>query len=867
MDEVYDHKAVELKWQTCWEKSNLFKAKVEPGVKKYYLLEMFPYPSGRIHIGHVRNYTIGDVVARYKRMRGFNVLHPMGWDAFGMPAENAAIANKTHPAAWTYDNIDSMRRELKRLGFSYDWDREIATCKPEYYKWEQWLFLKMYEKGMAYRKEALVNWCDSCQTVLANEQVEADLCWRCGEPVRQKKLWQWFFRITDFAEDLLVYCDKLPGWPEKVIAMQKNWIGKSLGTLIKFPIENMDEHIPVFTTRPDTVFGATFMCLAPEHPLVKKLSTDTSHEENIDNFIERISRQDRSSRALENYEKEGVFTGTFCINPLNGKKMPIYTANFALMEYGTGAVMSVPAHDQRDFEFAKKYDLDIIVVVKPPDEDLDVSSMTEAFTGEGVMVNSGDFDGTNSKKAIDDISSFIEEKDLGKRTVTFRLRDWGISRQRYWGAPIPMIHCNECGIVPVKDDDLPVVLPEDVDLLEGGKSPLSKLDYYARTKCPKCGSPDARRETDTMDTFVESSWYFERYCSPDCSDRIFDKDAVDYWMPVDQYIGGVEHAILHLLYSRYYTRVMNELGLVQYREPFTRLLTQGMVCKETFTCPEHGFLFPEEVDEKGAQPVCKKCDKNIIVGRVEKMSKSKKNVIDPNSLLEIYGADTTRLFCLFAAPPERDLEWNEQGVEGAYRFLKRVWRISFITVDLIRDALPFDSGIDEIEGEFLDLYRKTHHTIKKVTNDIQDRFHFNTAISAVMELVNRIYTIDNLSDKLGKNIINAGVMKFTLESAALMLSPIVPHFAEELWESLGHEESILLSPWPSYREDVLVQDDILLVVQVNGKLRSRFNISRNTDEAAIKETALSDERVQKFIGGKPVKKVIIVKNKLVNIVV
>jgi len=867
MDAVYDHKAVELKWQTYWEKSNLFKTKEEPGKKKYYLLEMFPYPSGRIHIGHVRNYTIGDVVARYKRMCGFNVLHPMGWDAFGMPAENAAIANRTHPAAWTYDNIDSMRRELKRLGFSYDWDREIATCKPEYYKWEQWLFLKMYEKGMAYRKEALVNWCDSCQTVLANEQVEADLCWRCGEPVRQKKLWQWFFRITDFAEDLLVYCDKLPGWPEKVIAMQKNWIGKSLGTFIKFPIEDMDEHIPVFTTRPDTVFGATFMCLAPEHPLVKKLSNGTSYEENIDNFIERISRQDRSSRALENYEKEGVFTGAFCINPLSGRKMPVYTANFALMEYGTGAVMSVPAHDQRDFEFAKKYDLDIIIVVKPPDDDLEVSSMTEAFTGEGVMVNSGDFNGTNSKKAIDDISSFIEEKDLGKRTVNFRLRDWGISRQRYWGAPIPMVHCNECGIVPVKDDDLPIILPEDVDLLEGGKSPLPELDYYASTKCPKCGSTDAHRETDTMDTFVESSWYFERYCSPDCSDRIFDKDAVDYWMPVDQYIGGVEHAILHLLYSRYYTRVLNELGLVKFREPFTRLLTQGMVCKETFTCPEHGFLFPEEVNDKGAQPVCKKCGKNIIVGRVEKMSKSKKNVIDPNTLLEIYGADTTRLFCLFAAPPDRDLEWSEQGVEGGYRFLKRVWRISAITVDLIMDAVPFNGGVDEIEGEFLDLYRKTHHTIKKVTNDIQDRFHFNTAISAVMELVNRIYTIDNLSDKLRENIVNTRIMKFTLESAALMLSPIVPHFAEELWESLGHEESILLSSWPSYKEEVLVQDDILLVVQVNGKLRSRFNMSKNTDEAVIKETALSDERVQKFIGDKHVKKVIIVKNKLVNIVV
>ncbi len=867
MDEVYNHKAVESKWQTCWEKANLFKVKEDPGKKKYYLLEMFPYPSGRIHIGHVRNYTIGDVVARYKRMRGFNVLHPMGWDAFGMPAENAAIANKTHPAAWTYNNIDSMRRELKRLGFSYDWNREIATCKPEYYKWEQWLFLKMYEKGMAYRKEALVNWCDTCRTVLANEQVEADLCWRCGKPVRRKKLWQWFFRITDFAEDLLVHCDKLPGWPEKVIAMQKNWIGKSLGALIRFPVENMDEHIPVFTTRPDTVFGATFMCLAPEHPLVKQLADGTRHEKNIDDFVERISRQDRSSRALENYEKEGVFTGAFCINPLSGKKMPVYAANFALMEYGTGAVMSVPAHDQRDFEFAKKYDLDIILVVKPPDSDLDTCSMTEAFTGEGVLVNSGEFDGTNSKKAIDDITAFIEAKRFGEKTVNFRLKDWGISRQRYWGTPIPMVHCRKCGVVPVKEEDLPIILPEDADLQASGKSPLTGLDYYAAVKCPQCGASDARRETDTMDTFVESSWYFERYCSPHCSNRIFDKNAVDYWMPVDQYIGGVEHAILHLLYSRYYTRVLNELGLVEYKEPFTRLLTQGMVCKETFKCPKHGFLFPEEVDDTDVQPVCKQCGLEIIIGRVEKMSKSKKNVIDPDTLLESYGADTTRLFCLFASPPEKDLEWNEQGVEGAYRFLKRVWRIVFSTTGLIRYASAFDGGIDKLQGEFLDLYRKTHAVIKKVTADIQDRFHFNTAISAVMELINQIYTIDNLTDKLKKDLLNAEVMKFTLESTALMLSPIVPHFSEELWEALGHKKSILLHPWPSHREEALAQDDILIVVQVNGKLRSKFKINKNTEETLIKETALADERVQKFINGKPVKKVIIVKNKLVNIVV
>jgi len=867
MDELYDHEVIELKWQEYWKKTKLFQVKEQPGKKKYYLLEMFPYPSGKIHIGHVRNYTIGDVVARYKRMCGFNVLHPMGWDAFGMPAENAAIANKTQPAVWTYNNIDSMRKELKRLGFSYDWEREIATCKPEYYKWEQWLFLKMYEKGMVYRKEALVNWCDTCQTVLANEQVEADMCWRCGEPVRQKKLLQWFFRITDYAGDLLLHCDKLPGWPDKVIAMQKNWIGKSAGTLIKFPIENMDADISVFTTRPDTVFGATFMCLAPEHPLVKKLSTGTLYEEKVNNFVERISRQDRSSRALENYEKEGVFTGVFCINPLSGNKMPVYTANFALMEYGTGAVMSVPAHDQRDFEFAKKYNLDIIVVVKPPDDTLDPASMTEAFTDEGVIVHSGRFNGMNNKEAIDKISEFIEEEGLGERTVNFRLRDWGISRQRYWGTPIPVVHCDKCGIVPVRNDDLPVLLPEDAALLEGGKSPLSGLDYYARTECPKCGSPDARRETDTMDTFVESSWYFERYCSPDYKDGIFNKNAVDYWMPVDQYIGGVEHAILHLLYSRYYTRILYDLGLVKYKEPFTNLLTQGMVCKETFSCPEHGFLFPEEVDEKSDKPVCKKCGKNIIVGRVEKMSKSKKNVIDPNFLLEKYGADTTRLFCLFAAPPERDLEWSEQGVEGGYRFLKRVWRIAFNTIDLIRDVVPFDGSISEIEGDFLDLYRKTHQTIKKVSNDIHDRFHFNTAISAVMELINKIYTINNLSDKVSENNLNSGVMKFTLESTALMLAPIVPHFAEELWESLGHEESILLTPWPLYKEEALVKDEILLVLQVNGKLRSRLNISRNTDEAAIKEIALSDERVQKFINGKPVKKVIVIKNKLVNIVV
>jgi len=863
MDERYDPSKIESKWQNFWEEAKLFKVKEDPNKEKYYLLEMFPYPSGNIHMGHVRNYTIGDVVARYKRMQGFNVLHPMGWDAFGMPAENAAIANNSHPAKWTYGNIDAMRFQLKRLGFSYDWDREIATCRPEYYHWEQWLFLKMYEKEMAYRKESFVNWCEHCQTVLANEQVEAGLCWRCGRQVRQKKLWQWFFRITDYAQDLLSYCEKLPGWPEKVITMQKNWIGKSMGAEIRFPIENSDEQIPVFTTRQDTVYGATFMCLAPEHPLVVKLSKGTSQEKEVSEFIDRISMQDRSVKAVESYEKEGVFTGAYCINPLSGIRMPIYTANFALMEYGTGAVMSVPAHDQRDFEFARKYGLEVVVVVKPYDDDLDPATMTEAFAGEGVMINSGRFNGIDSVHALDDIASYLEEKGLGKKTTSFRLRDWGISRQRYWGAPIPIIHCEKCGIVPVPEKDLPILLPEDADLLEGGKSPLSTLEYFTKTPCPACGSPEARRETDTMDTFVESSWYYERYCSPNCKTAMFDRKAVDYWMPVDQYIGGVEHAILHLLYSRYYTRVLYDFGLVNYKEPFTRLLTQGMVCKETVSCAEHGFLLPEEIKEAGEERLCKQCGQQTIVGRVEKMSKSKKNVIDPKILLEKFGADTTRLFCLFAAPPERDLEWSEQGVEGGYRFLNRVWRLALNWESLIRDAKPFDGSPDQLEGDSLSLFKKNHATIKKVTRDIEDRFHFNTAISAVMELLNTMYGID-LAEKNSQKI---EVIRLSMESVALLLSPIVPHFAEELWEALGFDTSILLASWPSYREDALIKDELLIVVQVNGKLRSKFHVDADADDDTLKEMALSDERVLKFIEGKPVKKIIVVKEKLVNVVV
>ncbi len=865
MDARYNPKAIEKKWQTSWETTGLFKTGEDPTREKYYLLEMFPYPSGKIHMGHVRNYTIGDVVARYKRMRGFNVLHPMGWDAFGMPAENAAIANQTHPAKWTYENIDYMRSQLKRIGFSYDWDRELATCRPEYYRWEQWLFLKMAEKGMAYRKESYVNWCDPCQTVLANEQVEAGLCWRCGKPVRQKKLWQWFFKITDFAEDLLVHCDKLPGWPEKVTTMQRNWIGKSMGAEIRFAIEGADEDISVFTTRPDTLYGATFMCLAPEHPLVGKLSAGRPEEAAVAEFVERISLQDRSSRALENYEKEGVFTGAYCINPLSGGKMPIYTANFALMEYGTGAVMSVPAHDQRDFEFARKYSLEIVVVVQPEEAPLNPAEMDAAYAQPGTMVNSAQFNGMENRQAIAAITQHLSDKGLGRKTVSFRLRDWGISRQRYWGAPIPMVHCDTCGIVPVPEEDLPIVLPEDADLLEGGRSPLPTLEDFIKTSCPRCGSDKARRETDTMDTFVESSWYFERYCSPRCDTAMFDQAAVDYWMPVDQYIGGVEHAILHLLYSRYFTRVLKELGLVKYKEPFTRLLTQGMVCKETLACPEHGFVLPGEVAEREGESYCALCDSPVTVGRVEKMSKSKKNVIDPNLLLDRYGADTTRLFCLFAAPPERDLEWSEQGVEGGARFLNRVWRLAAGLMGGIRDTEPYKGSLDDLLPDLLAIYKLGHHTIARVTRDIDRRFHFNTAISAVMELVN---AVSGVTCEPGEPVAEKGpVMRFTLETIVLLLAPIVPHFCEELWATMGNPDSVLLAAWPAYREDALVQDEVTIVVQVNGKLRGKFTSGADTDDNVLEEKALADSNVQKFIAGKTVKKVIVVKKKLVNIVV
>ncbi|MFH2061003.1 MAG: leucine--tRNA ligase [Pseudomonadota bacterium] len=867
MEERYHPKSVEPKWQAYWNKNQLFKVTENPLKEKYYLLEMFPYPSGKIHIGHVRNYTIGDVVVRYKRMQGFNVIHPMGWDAFGMPAENAAIDNNTHPARWTYENIRAMRKQLKKMGFSYDWDREIATCRPEYYRWEQWLFLQMLKKGMAYRKESYVNWCEKCQTVLANEQVEQDCCWRCSQTVQQKKLWQWFFKITDYAEDLLVHCDKLPGWPDKVTTMQKNWIGRSVGSELKFKIDGQNDDIIVFTTRPDTIFGATFMCLAPEHPLVETLSKDNENEAKVAAFVKKVSLQERSADGIEKYEKEGVFTGAYCINPATGKKIPVYTANFVLMEYGTGAIMSVPAGDQRDFDFAKKYNLDIIPVVQPEGVLLDGNTMEEAFTGEGFLINSGEFNGLDNKKGMEVITGWLEKQGRGKKTISYRLRDWGISRQRYWGTPIPVIHCPDCGVVPVPESDLPIRLPEEVNLLEKGGSPLSTLDYFAKTTCPACGRKDAKRDTDTMDTFVESSWYYLRYCSPRYDKGMFDPEAIKYWAPVDQYIGGVEHAVLHLLYSRYFMRVLNTFGMIDFKEPFTRLLTQGMVCKETMTCPEHGFLFPEEALKKDEGTwSCSKCGKGIEIGRVIKMSKSKKNVVDPNELLEKYGADVTRLFALFAAPPERDLEWNEDGVEGSNRFVNRVWRLAQDGIEKLGNTTAFFGPASQLTSSAAkDLYIKTHQTIKKVTEDIDKSFHFNTAISAVMELVNVLYSIDmDAADAEHKQVIY-----FSFENIVLLLSPILPHFCEELFEKMGKTGSVLEQSWPVYREDSLNTDEVLVVVQVNGKMRSKYTIAEDSTEDQIKESALADRKIKKFIGDNDPKKIIVIRKKqtLVNIVI
>jgi leucyl-tRNA synthetase len=859
MERKYIPLEIEDKWQQHWEKEKSFNVTEDPSKEKYYLLEMFPYPSGKIHMGHVRNYTIGDVVARYKKMKGYNVLHPIGWDSFGMPAENAAIEHGVPPAKWTNENIDAMKNQLKKMGFSYDWDRELSTCEAKYYKWEQLFFLWMLDNELAYKRGATVNWCSKCQTVLANEQVEAGLCWRCGTEVDEEYLEQWFFQITRYVEELLEYCDKLPGWPERVLTMQKNWIGKSHGCEIVFPMADSDDVIKVFTTRQDTIFGATFMLIAAEHPLVMELAKGKPIEQDVRDYVERVKKQDKLMRASDYYEKEGIFLDAYCLNPVTEEKMPIYAANFVLADYGTGCVMAVPTHDQRDFEFAKKYGLKLIVVIDNPYSPLDAETMTEAYIDEGILINSGQFNDMENMKALEAIADHLASLGRGRKTIEYRLRDWGISRQRYWGAPIPVVYCEKCGTVPVPESDLPVILPADVELTAEGGSPLARLSSFVETACPNCEGP-AKRETDTMDTFVESSWYFDRFCSPHFDEKPgLDKKSLDYWMPVDQYIGGIEHAILHLLYSRFYTKMLRDFGVINVDEPFTNLLTQGMVCKETMRCKEHGYLYPDEVQDMK----CTRCGLDITIGKTEKMSKSLKNVIDPEYLIQKYGADTARMFCLFASPPEKDLEWSDQGVDGSFRFINRVWRIMIDYLDDIKGIEPFDGTVD-LDGGLKNLRKKVHQTIRKVTFDIEERFHFNTAISAVMELVNTLYQVKH-PDKADAT--GLSVVKEAMNAIVILLNPIVPHVTEELWEMIGGNGRLSDISWPTYDESVAAEEEITIAIQVNGKLRSRIQVSADETEDRIKERALNDERIIKFTEGKTIVKDIYVPKKLVNIVV
>ncbi len=830
----YNPQEIELKWQKRWEESHAFACTHESDKPKYYVLEMFPYPSGNLHMGHVRNYCIGDVLARARRMQGYNVLHPIGWDAFGLPAENAAIQHNTHPAAWTYSNIANMRSQMKRLGYSYDWDRELATCRQEYYRWEQLFFLRFLEKGLLYRKEAPQNWCPSCHTVLANEQVEDGCCWRCKSVVEQKDLTQWFLRITAYADELLKDLDLLKGnWPDRVIAMQNNWIGRSEGAEITFPLEKPaggQESISVFTTRPDTVFGVEFMTMAPEHPLVQDIIRGMPNEAEIQDFINSVRNMDRIERQSESLEKKGIATGAFVLHPFTGRKIPIWLGNFVIASYGTGAVMGVPSHDQRDFEFARKYNLPITQVISKSGALEDVSTWECAMTEPGIMVNSGEFDGLPNEEGKKKIVAALQEKGLGRGTTQFRLRDWNISRQRYWGAPIPVVYCEKCGIVGEKEENLPIILPLDVKTFPDGKSPLPATASFVECTCPKCGGK-ARRETDTMDTFVESSWYFTRYTSARDDQQAFNKDALSYWMPVDQYIGGVEHAILHLLYARFFTKALRDLGFYpdNLDEPFKRLLTQGMV---------------------------------LLDG--SKMSKSKGNIVNPEEMIDKYGADTVRLFCLFAAPPERDFDWTESGIEGASRFLQRIWRLFEDSHDLL---LPVPAGsstaADAVDAEARDLRCKEHATIKKAGEDMASRCQFNTAIAAIMEFVNAMYLY---RAKMGTDEGSRRVFSSAMATVLTTLSPIAPHMCEELWSLMGQEDMLSAQAWPKYDEAALVRDTQTIALQVNGKLRGTVDLPTGADKAALEEAAKAHPSVQKFTAGLEIKRVIVVPGKLVNIV-
>ena len=823
----YNFRVAEKKWQERWEENGAFQVTEDRQKGKYYCLVMFPYPSGKLHMGHVRNYAIGDVIARFYKMLGHNVLNPMGWDAFGLPAENAAIKNRIPPDKWTWGNIDSMREQLQSLGLSYDWTREVATCHPEYYHWTQWLFLHLYHNGLAYKKKQAVNWCPSCSTVLANEQVVAGHCERCEHEVIKKDLEQWFFKITDYADRLLDDLEKLPGWPEKVKSMQENWIGRSQGAEIKFTAEN-GKGITVFTTRPDTIFGVSYMVLAPENPLVEELIQGKAQANQVREFVAKVRNQSDIERTSVEGEKEGIFTGAYATNPLSGEQVPIWVANYVLMEYGTGAVMGVPAHDQRDLEFARQYNLPVKVVIQPIGDDLGAATMTEAYSEQGIMVNSGMFNGLDSEVARLKISAYIQEQGLGEEKVNYRLRDWLISRQRYWGAPIPIIYCDHCGTVPVPEEELPVLLPENVAFEPGSESPLH-TDGFLKTTCPQCGGP-AHRETDTMDTFVCSSWYFLRFCSARDKEQAFDKESVQYWMSVDQYIGGVEHAILHLMYSRFITKVLHDHGLVPVDEPFTNLLTQGMVLKDG-----------------------------------TKMSKSKGNVVSPEEIIGNYGADTARLFILFAAPPERDLEWSDEAVEGAYRFINRVWRLAQHLLPEIKEAevLPGDSlALGRAEK---DLRRIIHTTIKRVSDDIKIRFNFNTAVSAIMELTNALYRYTEGADR--KSPVQNGVLREGVTTLLTLLAPFTPHLAEELWEAIGAEGSVHDQKWPVVDQDALKEDEINIAVQINGKVRDHIQIPVGLKGKELEELVLAQPRVKELLKGKELAKVICVPNKLVNLVV
>ena len=823
----YDFKKIENKWQKTWKEENTFKTIDDFSKEKYYVLEMFPYPSGKLHMGHVRNYSIGDAIARIKKMQGFNVLHPMGFDSFGLPAENAAIKNNVEPSEWTEKNTKEMEEQLDKLGFSYDWNREVSTCRPDYYRWMQWIFIQFYKKGLAYKKENPVNWCPSCKTVLANEQVVNGECERCKSTVGKKNLSQWYLKITDYADELLQDLDKLKDWPDKVKTMQKNWIGKSIGAEISFDIVDFDKKLNVFTTRADTVFGVTYMVISPEHPFVKELIKGRPEEEAALDYIEEVSHKNDIERSSTVGEKTGVFIGRYAVNPITGKEIPIFISDYVLMGYGTGAIMAVPAHDQRDFDFAKKFNLDIVPVVEPNDSDIDVNNLSESFEAEGKMINSAEFNGLNNREAIEKIIDYITKKGIGKKTINYRLRDWLISRQRYWGTPIPMINCPKCGWVPEKEENLPILLPKDVKFTGKGESPLATSKDFAKCKCPACGG-EAKRELDTMDTFLDSSWYFLRYCDPHNDNMPFSKEKTDYWMSVDQYIGGVEHAILHLLYSRFFQKVFKDLGLVSNDEPFKRLLTQGMVNKDG-----------------------------------KKMSKSIGNVVSPDEIINKYGADTARLFILFAAPPEKELDWSDEGVEGSYRFLNRVYRLAMETVE--RSSSEQNNAEKPIENEKnnsddKELLLMMNAAIKKVTEDAGGRFNFNTAISSIMELVNECYRYKELDNARIDFLVEA------VKNVIILLYPFAPHIAEEMWEAfdsgrLGEQQ------WPSYDESALIRDEVEIVVQINGKIKEKLMVDSNLDKKGLEDFVMSNENVINHIDGKNVIKVIPIPGRLVNIVV